>query len=66
MKSELEILTEICEKEGYKVKKELECHCGYEYCYYAVKEDKKFQIGFIGNFGNRGFLTVDELKNKLN
>lgn len=66
MKSDLELLTELCEKEGYKIEKELKNHCGYVYCYYAVKEDKKFQIGFIGNFGNRRFITVDELKNELN
>lgn len=65
MKSDLEILTEICEKEGYKVEKELKNRYGYAYYYYAVKDSKKIQLGYIGNFGNKHFLTIEELKEEL-
>ena len=61
----LEKLTKICKKEGYNVEKELEYHGGYAYYYYAVKDNKKFQLGYISNFGNRHFITVDELKEQL-
>lgn len=61
----LEKLTKICEENGYKVEKELEYHGGYAYYYYAVKDNKKFQLGYIGNFGNRHFININELKEQL-
>lgn len=61
----LEKLMKVCENEGYKIEKELENRCGYAYYYYAVKGNAKIQLGYIGNFGNKHFLTIEELKEEL-
>ena len=66
MKSNLETLTKICKERGYKVEKKLKNRYGYAYYYYAVKDSKKIQLGYIGNFGNRHFITSEELKDELN